>query len=145
MGRDSSVGIATRYGLDGQWIESRWEVRFSANVQTGPGTHQASYTIDSGVFSGVKRPGRGADQPYTSIPPLGLRGLLQVDLYLYLKVKVKQSRCRPGVAHKFSRNLRFPDFMTTAQDGGKVVSLTHRPPLPIYTIYTKYIFHHCGA
>ena len=26
-----------------------------------------------------------------------------------------------------SRKLRFPDFMTTAQDGGKVVSLTHRP------------------
>jgi len=29
-----------------------------------------------------------------------------------------------------SRKLRFPDFMTTAQDGGKVVSLTHRPALP---------------
>jgi len=29
-----------------------------------------------------------------------------------------------------SRKLRFPDFMTTAQDCGKVVSLTHRPPLP---------------
>ena len=29
-----------------------------------------------------------------------------------------------------SRKLRFPDFMTTTQDGGKVVSLTHRPPLP---------------
>jgi len=29
-----------------------------------------------------------------------------------------------------SRKLRFPDFMTTAQDGGKVVSLTHRSPLP---------------
>ena len=28
-----------------------------------------------------------------------------------------------------SRNLRFPDFMTTAQEGGKVVSLTHRPHL----------------
>jgi hypothetical protein len=27
-------------------------------------------------------------------------------------------------------NLRFPDYMTTAQDGGKVVKLTHRPPLP---------------
>jgi len=25
-----------------------------------------------------------------------------------------------------SRKLRFPDFMTTAQDSGKVVSLTHR-------------------
>jgi len=29
-----------------------------------------------------------------------------------------------------SRKLRFPDFMTMAQDGGKVISLTHRPPLP---------------
>jgi hypothetical protein len=29
-----------------------------------------------------------------------------------------------------SMKLRFPDFMTAAQDGGKVVSLTHRPPLP---------------
>ena len=29
-----------------------------------------------------------------------------------------------------SRKLRFQDFMTTAQDGGKVVSLTHRPLLP---------------
>ena len=28
-----------------------------------------------------------------------------------------------------SGKLRFPDFMTTAQDGGKVVSLSHRPPL----------------
>jgi hypothetical protein len=29
-----------------------------------------------------------------------------------------------------SGKLRFPDYMTTAKDGGKVVSLTHRPPLP---------------
>ena len=29
-----------------------------------------------------------------------------------------------------SGKLMFLDFMTTAQDGGKVVSLTHRPPLP---------------
>ena len=29
-----------------------------------------------------------------------------------------------------SRKLRLTDFMTTAQDGDKVVSLTHRPPLP---------------
>ena len=28
------------------------------------------------------------------------------------------------------RKLRFPDFVTTAQDGGKAVSLTHRLPLP---------------
>jgi hypothetical protein len=29
-----------------------------------------------------------------------------------------------------SRKLRFPDFMTVAQDGGKVVSLMHWQPLP---------------
>jgi len=29
-----------------------------------------------------------------------------------------------------SRGLSFPDYMTTVQDGGKVVSLTHRLPLP---------------
>jgi hypothetical protein len=28
-----------------------------------------------------------------------------------------------------STNLRYPDFLTTAQDDGKVVSLTHRPHL----------------
>ena len=32
-----------------------------------------------------------------------------------------------------SRKLRFPDYMTTAQDGGKVVSPTHRQPLPAPT------------
>ena len=38
-----------------------------------------------------------------------------------------------------SRKLRFPDFMTTAQDGGKVVSLTHRPPFTPRK-YTWYSF-----
>jgi len=37
------------------------------------------------------------------------------------------------------RKLRFLDFMTTAQDGGKVVSLTHRPPLPLRK-YSWYSF-----
>ena len=39
--------------------------------------------------------------------------------------KVQQSHYRPGVAPESSRKLRFPDFMTTTQDGGKVVILTH--------------------
>ena len=47
-----------------------------------------------------------------------------------VKVKVKQSHYRPGVAQRVCRKLRFQDFKTTAQDGGKVVSLKHRPPLP---------------
>ena len=37
-----------------------------------------------------------------------------------------QTRCGP----EGSRKIRFPDFMKTAQDVGKVVSITHRPPLP---------------
>jgi hypothetical protein len=46
-----------------------------------------------------------------------------------VKVMVKQSHYRPGVVQRVSTKLRFPDNMTAAQDGGKVVSLTHRPPL----------------
>jgi len=47
-----------------------------------------------------------------------------------VKVKIKQSRYRPLRGPEVSRKLMLPDFMTTAQDGGKVVSLTHRPRLP---------------
>jgi len=33
------------------------------------------------------------------------------------------------VAQRF-QEVKVPDFMTTAQDGGKVVSLMHQPPFP---------------
>ena len=46
------------------------------------------------------------------------------------KVKDKAVPLQAWIGPEGSRKLRFPDFMTTAQDGGKVVSLTHRPPLP---------------
>ena len=45
-------------------------------------------------------------------------------------IKGKAVPLQAGSGPEGSRKLRFPDFMTTAQDGGKVVSLTHRPPLP---------------
>jgi hypothetical protein len=61
--RNSSVGIATGYGMDGPGIESWWGTRFFAHVQTGPGAHPASCTMGTGSFPGVKRPGRGADHP----------------------------------------------------------------------------------
>ena len=57
-GPGSSVGIAIGYGLEGPGIESRWEARFSAPVQTGPGAHPASCTMGKGSFPGVKS-GRG--------------------------------------------------------------------------------------
>ena len=51
VGRDSSVGIGTRYGLDCPGIEYP--------VQSGPGAYTASYTMGTGCFPSVKRPGRG--------------------------------------------------------------------------------------
>ena len=79
-GRDSLVGIATRYGLDGPGIESRWGARFSAPVQTGPMGHPASCTMGTGSFPGVKRPGRGVDPP---APIFSAEVLNWVELYLY--------------------------------------------------------------
>ena len=74
MGRDSSVGIATRYGLDGPGIESRWGRDFPHPFRL------ASCTMGTVTFPGVKRPGRDADHP----PPSKCRGQERVELYLYL-------------------------------------------------------------
>ena len=54
---------------------------------------------------------------------------------VYSRIYLKKGKVKPVPLHAWSvpegsRKLRFPDFMTTAQDGGKVVNLTHRPPLP---------------
>ena len=53
--------------------------RFSAPVQTGPGAYPVSYTMGTGSFPGVKRPGRGVDHPPTSSAEVKER----VELYLY--------------------------------------------------------------
>ena len=54
MGRDSSVGIATRYGLDGPGIESRWGEDFLHPSRLALGPHPASYAMGTGSFPGVK-------------------------------------------------------------------------------------------
>ena len=102
-GPGSSVGIATGYGLDGPGIKSRWGVRFSATVQTGPGTHPASRTMVTGSFPGIKS-GQGVtltphpllvplvmkEYSYTSIPPTDCTACTEPQclyngaLYLYL-------------------------------------------------------------
>jgi hypothetical protein len=58
VGRDSSVGIATGYGLDGPEIRISVGARFSAPVQTGTRAHPAFCTMGNGSFPEVKR-GRG--------------------------------------------------------------------------------------
>ena len=44
-----------------------------------------------------------------------------------VKVKVKAVPLQTWTGPQGSRKLRFPDFVTTAQGGGRVVSLKHRP------------------
>jgi hypothetical protein len=78
-GIHSSVGIATRYGMDGSEVESRWGARFSAPVQTGPGAYPAPYTMGTGSFPGVKRPERGVDHQSPSSAEVKERA----ELYLY--------------------------------------------------------------
>jgi len=50
--------------------------------------------------------------------------------YVILKVKGKAVPLQAWSGPEGARKLRFPDYMTTAHDGGKVVSPMHRPPLP---------------
>ena len=69
VGRDKSVGIATwRAGRSGDRILVR--ARFSAPVQTDSCAQPASYTMGTGSFPGVKRPGRGVDHPPDLAPML---------------------------------------------------------------------------
>ena len=61
----------------------------------------------------------------------GVKRDLHVELWqfqLLAKGKGKSVPLQAWTGPEVSR--KFPDFVTKAQDGGKVVSLTHRPPLP---------------
>jgi hypothetical protein len=65
--RDSLVGTATGYLLDGPGIKSPVGATFSATVHTGPGAHPSSCTMGTGSLAGLKQPGRGFNHP----PPSG--------------------------------------------------------------------------
>jgi hypothetical protein len=76
--RDSSVCIATCYGLDGPRIESRWRRDFLhlSRQALGP-TQPRIWWLPS--FPGVQRLGRGVDHP----PPSSAEVRERVELYLY--------------------------------------------------------------
>ena len=71
---DSSISIATGYGLNGIAIESRCEARFSAPVQTDPGAHPASCKMSTGSFPGVKSGRRVTLTPHPLLVPLVKKG-----------------------------------------------------------------------
>jgi hypothetical protein len=120
LNRKSSLSVVERLGPGQKGLTSsalvqtgRYEdqipveARFSAPVQTGPGAHPASYTMDTGSFPGIKSdrsvtltphphlvPLVMIEQSYTTTPPMGHTActepqcLYKGDLYLYLTVEL---------------------------------------------------------
>jgi len=83
--------------------------------------------LADGLFSSSRK---------TVFSGIGCYGLFQCR---NMKIKGKAVPLQAWSGPDGSGKLMFPDFMTTAQYGGKVVSLTHRPPLPPRK-YTSYSF-----
>ena len=77
--RNSSVGIETRYGLEGPGSESRCGRNFPHTSRTAQGSTQPPIQWVPGLFPGVKRPGRGVDHPHPSSAEVKER----VEIYLY--------------------------------------------------------------
>jgi hypothetical protein len=99
-GPDSSVGIATDYGLDGPEIESRWGARFSARPDRPRGRPRLLYN-GYRVFPGGKvRPGRSADhspsssaevlEEQSSTPLWAPTGPVMGLLYFTLPLQIKR-------------------------------------------------------
>ena len=95
VGRDSLVGIATRYGLDGPGIESRWGQNFpplsrralrptQPPIQCVPGLSRrqsgrgVALTTHPDLAQRLKK-----EWSFTSTPPTGLRGVFQGKLYTF--------------------------------------------------------------
>ena len=77
-GRDHAVGKATRYGLDGPGIESRWGGDFPHSSRLAMGPTQPPIQWVPGLSPGVKRPERGVDHP----PPSSAETERRVELYI---------------------------------------------------------------
>jgi len=81
-GLDSTVGIATRYTLDGPKFESRWRRNFPCRPDRTLG-HPVSCTIRTPTFPGIKRTGHGVDQSF----PFSDRKEFKLALFGTVKAK----------------------------------------------------------
>ena len=79
----ASSQFRSRYSdsLRAGWSGDRIPVgaRFSTPIQTGPGARSASYTMGTGSFPGVKRPGPGVEDIAASSAEVNEI----IELYLY--------------------------------------------------------------
>ena len=98
--------------------------------QTGPGAHP--FYIKMGTGSPGGKGGRDMALTIHTHPAPRLKkeySYTSTPFFAFVDCKVKVP-LQAWTGPEGSRKLRFPDFVITAQDGGKVVSLVHRPPLP---------------
>jgi hypothetical protein len=79
VGRDSSVSIATRYGLDGPGSNPGGAEIFRTRPDRPWGPPSLLYDGYRVSCAGVKRPGRGVNHP----PPSSAEVKERVELYLY--------------------------------------------------------------
>ena len=79
IGRSSSVGEATRYGLDDPGIEYRWRRNFPRPTRPALGPTQPPTHWIPALFPGIKRPGRALNHLLTS----SAKVKEIVELYLY--------------------------------------------------------------
>ena len=79
VGRDSSFGIVTHYGLDGAGIESHWGRDFSHSSRPALGSPKPPIQWVRGLSQGVKRLGCVTGHP----PPSSAEVKERVGLYLY--------------------------------------------------------------
>ena len=80
--RDSSVGIATRYGLDDLRFESRWGRDFADSIRLPFGPTQPHVRGIPSPFQGAKRPGLSVINPPP--PPPGFHGQFWVEIHISL-------------------------------------------------------------
>jgi hypothetical protein len=93
------------------------------NPVTPPGIYPGAVRLVAQCLNHYTTPG-----PFMYV--LQLNKKFQIIILPHKKGKGKAVPLQAWSGPEGSRKLRFPDFMTTAQDCGKVVSLTHRLPLP---------------
>jgi hypothetical protein len=129
MSRDISVGIATGCG-------DRIPVGAGYFTQSRP-AHPASFTMGTGSFPGINRPGRGADHPSHSsarsrecrdipLPPLwsfgSVRGKLSIYFVLYYCYRVSTQMQLANISYNIVCIFR-SNFIVLNIKGGKCQSI----------------------
>jgi hypothetical protein len=87
QGQGNTVGVATRYGLDGPGIEFWWGARFVYLSRPAIGPTQLPVQWVSGLFSGGQVAGGGVDHPPSLKPRLKKE-------YSYALAPPKDLHCR---------------------------------------------------